>query len=81
MTLSNLTDMSRIGSNELNWKFFAYVDVEEGFWLWKRKRREQVCRKYAGYWFFVSTGKLTPAFQMEELAQSYEARTQCAKEV
>ena len=75
MKLSNFELEKTEGDSLENRKYFALVDVTTGFLFWKKTSRVQIFRKYAGYWFFVSTGEYTPEYQAERLARSWAART------
>ena len=69
MKLSNLRDFKRTGRNELDYKFFATVDVEEGWWLWKKVRSESVCRCFSQYWFLCRMGNLHQGFKWKRLSE------------
>lgn len=75
MKFSNFELLETKGTSPLDWRFFAEVDVETGFLFWKKKQREKIAREYAGYWFFMDSGKSTPGFQVEVLAKVWRVRT------
>lgn len=75
MKLSNFNLERTEGKSPIYWKFFATVDVESGFWFWKKKEQKLICREYGGYYFFVDTGKFTPLWSAENLARSFTALT------
>ena len=75
MKIDNFKLIETKGDSCLNKTFRATVDVETGFWLWKKKRTVEIFREYAKHWHFVETGEYTPRIVVENLARSYKART------
>lgn len=75
MQLSNFKLEKTEGKNNLDWKFFASVDVTTGFLFWKKTERKQICREWGLHYFFTDTGKYTPDTQAEELARAWTATT------
>jgi hypothetical protein len=65
---------STTGKTALDKVFHAAVDIETGMLWWKKTRTEQVQREYAGFWFFVTTGKWAPN-DVAALARAWTART------
>lgn len=74
MIISNYRDQVLTGKNAMDWVYTALVDVTTGFLWWKKTRTEKITKSYARNWYFVSNGKYTPGWVVEELARSYEAK-------
>jgi hypothetical protein len=77
MELSNFKLTRTKGKSEIDWEFFADVDVTTGSLWWKKTVRREIRRVYggAGSWHFVDTGEFTPGFQAEALARAWSAQT------
>lgn len=74
MRLSNLRDYRRVGTNALDWRFYATVDVTTGTLWWKKTEPRDISRNYGSCWFFVNDGRFTPGFQVENLVRAENAR-------
>jgi len=76
MEITNLRNVDRKGTNILNFKYNALIDITTGFWFWKKVETKEICKSdYLSSWFFKDTGKFTPGFEVENLIRSYEAKT------
>lgn len=75
MKLSNFVLTRKKGKSELDWEFFAEVDVTTGALWWKKTERREIRKEYGGDWHFTDTGKFTPGFQVEEFARAWKAKT------
>ena len=78
MKISNFVLTEVIGSDAIDWKFRATVDVTTrvGFFLWKEKvEKRDIYKTFAGSWHFVDSGKFTDGNTADELARSLEAKT------
>lgn len=75
MKISNFNLDRTEGSSPFDRIFFATVDVETGFLLWKKKSRRAIRREYGSFWHFVDTGEFGPGHQIEDLARSFKAKT------
>ena len=60
--------------NCLKTVYHGTVDVETGFWKWKKKVTKDVWRIVAGYWIFVEDGKYVDD-DILALARSWTAKT------
>ena len=67
MELNNFKLVRTTGTNELNWEYFAEVDVTtRPFPFFKtRTERRVIHRKFGLPYHFVDTGKWTPGMQAE----------------
>ena len=75
MKISNFMLNKTYGNRPMNWEYEGTVDIETGFWFWKKIKRVKVRREYAGFWYFVDTGEFTPGRKVENLARSWRALT------
>lgn len=62
----------------VDWKdsspVIAEVDVEKGFWPFKKSIERVKVFKDTVYWQFMDTGKYTPGNKVETLASAYKAK-------
>ncbi len=65
--------VGRTGGNAVNWRFKAMVTEETGFLFWKKSRRRQVTKSYAGPWVFSDSGKYAPP-EVAELCRMLESQ-------
>jgi hypothetical protein len=70
--MKNFNLIKRTGSNVINWRFTATVDVTSGFFR-KKVSQHVIHKEYAGHWYFVDTGKLTPNHDAEQAERAFEA--------
>lgn len=75
MKLSNFVLEETIGSCLSDRAYLASVDVETGFFFWKKKTKRKIRREYGSYWYFVDSGEFVPGFQAENLARAWTAQT------
>ncbi len=73
MKLTEFVLTKTIGSNAIDWEYFADVSVTTG-WLVKKTVRRQIHRTFTGSWHFTDTGGFTPDCQAEALERAYRAR-------
>jgi hypothetical protein len=73
MKLSNFV-LTKTTGKSCDWKYFATVDVTTGFWIWKKTVNLEICRHYAGFWFYLDSGLFLPLGQVECLARAYSAK-------
>jgi len=75
MKFSNFNLVETKGSTTLDKEFIATVDVETGFFWWKKTKNVRIRRKFAGFWFFEDSGIHTPWVDVDALARAYSAKT------
>lgn len=73
MKFSNFRMIEEKGTNALDTTFLAEVDVTTGILWWKKTECRKVFKEYAGFWYFVDTGKFTPGIEIENLYRAYKA--------
>jgi hypothetical protein len=53
---------------------FAEIDVETGFFIFKKKQARLIYRPHGEYWLFVYNGEYTPGHTCENLERAYLAQ-------
>lgn len=74
MKISNFTLHKTEGKSPIDLVFRASVEVESGFFIWKKKEHKDISRKYCDHWFFDETGKYVPSI-VNDLARAWTAKT------
>lgn len=72
MKITNFRLTERKGSNCLDWKFKALVNIETGF-IFTKSGDVEIYKEYGSFWSFCDTGKFTPSDDVEELVRKEEA--------
>jgi hypothetical protein len=75
MEISNFRLVDVLGSNAVNWKFKALVDVttKKGLFRKRETKEKEVFKAYAGMWYFVESGEYAPGSDVDSLARKLEA--------
>ena len=75
MEISNFKLVDVIGKSPIDLKYKALVDVTTKKGLLRKKITEQkeVFKTYAGSWYFIDSGELTPGYQVENLVRKLVA--------
>jgi hypothetical protein len=67
MRISDFEMIGRTEGRHVERFEFATVVVTTGYLWWKKSELRTVARQLGETWFFVDSGELTPAFQVEKL--------------
>lgn len=74
MKITNFRNFKTVGTNALDWVFFADVDVTTGI-LFKKTNTRRVSRAYgSGFWIFVDDGNYCPGLEVERMERGHKAR-------
>ena len=74
MKIDNFKLVEVLGSNALNWRFKATVDVTTGIWFKKKTEKKEIFKTYISSWWFSDSGKFLPMDEMSEFERSFMAK-------
>ena len=75
MKIDNFKLVEVLGSNALNWRFKATVDVTKGIWFTKKTEEREIFKTYISSWWFSDGGKFLPVDKMREIERVYMSKT------
>ena len=74
--LTNFQLKSVTGNNITNYRYVANVDIQTGFWFFKKTETVEITRRYASGWVFTTgwrCGNTAPPRLLQGLEEAYLA--------